>query len=84
MKNSTNRIQLCTMGLGAGADPDMGKKSAEEVAGEIEDYLEGSHLVFNCRNGGGTGTGASPVMARIIKVDYINSRCCDQTFRDGG
>ena len=34
------------MGLGAGADPDMGKKSAEEVAGEIEDYLEGSHLVF--------------------------------------
>ncbi len=73
LKNSKveKTLQLgptCTMGLGAGADPDMGKKSAEEVAGEIEDYLEGSHLVFlTAGMGGGTGTGASPVIARIAK-----------------
>ncbi len=58
----------CTMGLGAGADPDMGKKSAEEVAGEIEDYLDGAHMVFlTAGMGGGTGTGATPVVARIAK-----------------
>ncbi len=73
LKNSKveKTLQLgpsCTMGLGAGADPEMGKKSAEEVAGEIEDYLEGSHLVFlTAGMGGGTGTGASPVIARIAK-----------------
>ncbi|MFL2679623.1 MAG: cell division protein FtsZ [Alphaproteobacteria bacterium] len=58
----------CTMGLGAGADPEMGKKSAEEVAGEIEDYLDGAHMVFiTAGMGGGTGTGATPVIARIAK-----------------
>ena len=58
----------CTMGLGAGADPEMGKKSAEEVAGEIEDYLDGAHMVFlTAGMGGGTGTGATPVVARIAK-----------------
>ena len=41
------------MGLGAGADPDMGKKSAEEVAGEIEDYLDGAHMVFLTAGMGG-------------------------------
>ena len=58
----------CTMGLGAGADPEMGKRSAEEVAGEIEDYLDGAHMVFlTAGMGGGTGTGATPVIARIAK-----------------
>ena len=58
----------CTSGLGAGADPEMGKKSADEVAGEIEDYLEGAHMVFlTAGMGGGTGTGATPVVARIAK-----------------
>ena len=58
----------CTMGLGAGADPEMGKKSADEVAGEIEDYLEGAHMVFlTAGMGGGTGTGATPVVAKIAK-----------------
>ena len=58
----------CTMGLGAGADPEMGKKSADEVASEIEDYLEGAHMVFlTAGMGGGTGTGATPVVARIAK-----------------
>ena len=58
----------CTNGLGAGADPEMGKKSADEVAGEIEDYLDGAHMVFlTAGMGGGTGTGATPVVARIAK-----------------
>ena len=58
----------CTQGLGAGADAEMGKKSADEVAGEIEDYLEGAHMVFlTAGMGGGTGTGATPVIARIAK-----------------
>ena len=56
------------MGLGAGADPNMGKKAADEVVGEIEEYIEGSHMVFlTAGMGGGTGTGASPVVARIAK-----------------
>ncbi len=73
LKNSKveKTLQLgpsCTMGLGAGADPDMGKKAADEVAGEIEEYLDGSHMVFlTAGMGGGTGTGASPVVARIAK-----------------
>ena len=73
LKNSKvdKTLQLgpsCTQGLGAGADPELGKKAADEVAGEIEDYLEGSHMVFlTAGMGGGTGTGASPVIARIAK-----------------
>ena len=58
----------CTQGLGAGADPEMGKKAAEEVASEIEEYLENSNMVFlTAGMGGGTGTGATPVVARIAK-----------------
>ena len=46
----------------------MGKKAADEVADEIEEYLENSHMVFlTAGMGGGTGTGASPVIARIAK-----------------
>ena len=73
LKNSKvdKTLQLgpsCTQGLGAGADPELGKKAADEVAGEIEEYLEGSHMVFlTAGMGGGTGTGASPVIARIAK-----------------
>ena len=73
LKNSKveKTLQLgpsCTKGLGAGAEPEMGKKAAEEVASEIEEYLEGSHMVFlTAGMGGGTGTGASPVVARIAK-----------------
>ena len=73
LKNSKveKTLQLgpsCTKGLGAGAEPEMGKKAADEVASEIEEYLEGSHMVFlTAGMGGGTGTGASPVVARIAK-----------------
>ena len=58
----------CTQGMGAGANPEVGKEAAEEVLGEIEEYLENSNMVFiTAGMGGGTGTGASPVIARIAR-----------------
>ena len=64
----SDKIQLgpsITMGLGAGADPDIGKSSAEESIEEIRKAVEGSDMVFiTAGMGGGTGTGASPVIAR--------------------
>jgi len=57
-----------TRGLGAGANPDVGKKSAEESEEEIKSALEGSDMVFvTCGLGGGTGTGAAPVIAKIAR-----------------
>ena len=58
----------CTQGLGAGADPDVGKASAEEVVNEIQEYLDDANMVFlTAGMGGGTGTGASPVVARVAR-----------------
>lgn len=66
-----NKLQLgasSTKGLGAGASPDVGKQSAIESEDEIRSYLEGSNMVFiTAGMGGGTGTGASPEIARIAK-----------------
>jgi len=57
-----------TRGLGAGMEPEIGKKSAEESQNEIRELLKGSDMVFiACGLGGGTGTGASPVVAEIAK-----------------
>lgn len=57
-----------TRGLGAGSDPNIGKQAAEESADEIREALDGSDMVFiTCGLGGGTGTGASPVIANIAK-----------------
>lgn len=57
-----------TRGLGAGMDPELGKKAAEENADEIHDMLKGSDMVFiTCGLGGGTGTGAAPIVAEIAK-----------------
>jgi cell division protein FtsZ len=65
------RIQLgpeTTSGLGAGARPDIGAKAAEESLDEIKMYLEGAHMVFIAAGmGGGTGTGAAPVIARTAQ-----------------
>lgn len=65
------RIQLganLTRGLGAGANPEMGKSAAEEALDEIAGYIEGSNMVFiTAGMGGGTGTGAAPVIARFAK-----------------
>ena len=57
-----------TKGLGAGAQPEVGEKAAEESAEEISAALKGAVMVFvTCGMGGGTGTGAAPVVARIAK-----------------
>lgn len=57
-----------TRGLGAGMDPDMGRKAAEENQNEIREALKGADMVFvTCGLGGGTGTGASPIVAEIAR-----------------
>jgi cell division protein FtsZ len=57
-----------TEGLGAGSQPDVGRAAAEEVIDEIRDHLTGAHMVFvTAGMGGGTGTGASPVVARTAR-----------------
>lgn len=57
-----------TRGLGAGMDPDTGRKAAEESQSEIREMLKGADMVFvTCGLGGGTGTGASPIVAEIAR-----------------
>jgi cell division protein FtsZ len=57
-----------TRGLGAGMDPEVGRKAAEEASNEIRDALKDSDMVFiTCGMGGGTGTGASPIVAEIAR-----------------
>ncbi len=57
-----------TRGLGAGADPEIGRRAAEDHSEEIEAALKGADMVFvTAGEGGGTGTGAAPVVARIAK-----------------
>lgn len=57
-----------TRGLGAGSKPDVGQKAAEESAETIEQALQGSDMVFiTAGMGGGTGTGAAPVIAQISR-----------------
>ncbi len=65
------RIQLgphLTQGLGAGAKPEIGRAAAEEASEELARHLEGTHMVFiTAGMGGGTGTGAAPVIARMAR-----------------
>ena len=57
-----------TEGLGAGSQPDVGRAAAEEVIDEIRDHLSGAHMVFvTAGMGGGTGTGAAPVIAKTAR-----------------
>lgn len=61
-----------TKGLGAGADPEVGMKAAEESADELSAAVEGADMIFvTCGMGGGTGTGAAPVVAKIAKEKGI-------------
>ena len=61
-------LEKLTKGLGAGANPEVGQKAAEESADEIAQAFKGADMVFvTCGMGGGTGTGAAPVVARIAK-----------------
>lgn len=70
-----NKIQLgvgSTMGLGAGSNPDVGCKAAQESVEQIETALDESHMVFiTAGMGGGTGTGAAPIIASIAKQKGI-------------
>jgi len=69
------KIQLgstITQGLGAGSRPEIGRAAAEETLDEILDHLAGSHMVFvTAGMGGGTGTGAAPVIARSVREHGI-------------
>ena len=57
-----------TKGLGAGAKPEVGEKAAQESAEELEAAIDGADMIFvTCGMGGGTGTGAAPVIAKIAK-----------------
>ena len=71
LSKAEKKIQVgekLTKGLGAGADPDIGKKAAEETADEIKRALQGADMVFvTAGMGGGTGTGGAPVIARISR-----------------
>ena len=61
-----------TKGLGAGMDPEVGKRSAEETREEIQDVIKGADMVFIAGGmGGGTGTGAAPVVASVAKNEGI-------------
>ncbi|HEY1229101.1 MAG TPA: cell division protein FtsZ [Ramlibacter sp.] len=64
-----NIIQIGESGLGAGMRPDVGRQLAEQSRSRIEDALRGSHMVFIAAGmGGGTGTGAAPVVAEVAKA----------------
>lgn len=57
-----------TRGLGAGGNPDMGRRAAEETREEINNSIKGSDMIFiTCGMGGGTGTGSAPVIAKIAR-----------------
>lgn len=68
---ATTKIQIgenLTRGLGSGGDPEIGRQAAEESAEKIKDMIEGSDMVFlTASMGGGTGTGATHVIAKIAK-----------------
>ena len=60
--------RAATRGLGAGANPEVGRASAEDHKNDIEEILKGADMVFvTAGEGGGTGTGAAPVVANIAK-----------------
>lgn len=69
LANETINIGMnITKGLGAGTDPEIGRKSAEESSEAIKQVLDGANMVFvTCGMGGGTGTGAAPVVAAMAK-----------------
>lgn len=75
LSRAERRIQLglhMTQGNGAGGRPEVGKASAEEAAEDLERHLAGAHMVFiTAGMGGGTGTGAAPVIARMARDNGI-------------
>jgi len=68
LSKAHNIIQIGETGLGAGMKPEVGRQLAEESRSRIEDALRGAHMVFIAAGmGGGTGTGAAPIVAQIAK-----------------
>ncbi|WP_152656471.1 cell division protein FtsZ [Oceanobacillus sp. CFH 90083] len=71
LSKAESKIQIggkLTRGLGAGANPEVGKKAAEESKEQLEEVLKGADMVFvTAGMGGGTGTGAAPVIAQVAK-----------------
>ncbi|HWQ04584.1 MAG TPA: cell division protein FtsZ [Longilinea sp.] len=71
LSKASTRVRIgdkSTRGLGAGGNPEMGRKAAEESAEELYEVLKGSDMVFVTSGlGGGTGTGAAPIVAQIAK-----------------
>ncbi len=66
--NAGTLVQLGSTGLGAGSKPEVGRVSAEEAIDRIKDAIAGAHMLFiTAGMGGGTGTGAAPVIARVAK-----------------
>ncbi len=89
MSKATHRIQIgekLTRGLGAGADPEIGQKAAEESKAVINEMLKGCDLVFiTAGMGGGTGTGAAPVVAQIAKeLDILTIAVVTKPFEFEG
>ncbi len=65
---ATDLVQLGVSGLGAGSKPDVGRNAAEEAVDRIRESIAGAHMLFiTAGMGGGTGTGAAPVIARVAK-----------------
>ncbi len=71
MSDAAQRIRIgdkLTRGLGAGGNPEVGRKAAEESSEDLKETIRGADMVFvTCGMGGGTGTGAAPVIAKIAK-----------------
>ena len=91
LNNSKAPIKLqigasITGGLGAGAKPEVGKEAALESKTEIEDALKGADMVFvTCGMGGGTGTGAAPIVAEIAQsLDALTVAIVTKPFRFEG
>ena len=74
-----------TKGLGAGADPEVGRQAAMEDRDRIIEMIEGSDMLFiTAGMGGGTGTGAAPVVAQVAKeLGILDGRGRDQAVRHG-
>ncbi|MEZ5208634.1 MAG: hypothetical protein R2690_17055 [Acidimicrobiales bacterium] len=65
-----------TRGLGAGSDPEVGRQAADDHRQELEEVLKGADMVFiTAGKGGGTGTGAAPVIAEVSKSLGAHHRC---------
>ncbi len=89
MSKATHRIQIgekLTRGLGAAADPELGQKAAEESKAVITEMLKGCDLVFiTAGMGGGTGTGAAPVVAQVAKeLDILTIAVVTKPFNFEG